>query len=204
MAENNSYYDIKEKIKGEVKAGLCSILAASMLASGCATPTCIKQRRALGRAEALNNRPYTEVTASDRGVEVRAGIEVKFNNLEELRKGAASALTAFGYGIIRPFYREFWKSTDESKLEYSGLTPFTGDGYIRGRGAETAGEWTRYAAIIAGILASQGSGSGSSAKNSDNPPGQDNKPSSRRDNSDSGSGSGSGGGDVPPSGGGDL
>jgi len=144
------------------KRTLLSLLAASALAGGCATPNSIKERRYLGEQGKLDNDTYTRVTANERGAMVRAGITVKFNNLKELREGTASALTAFGYGFFRPFYGEFWRPSQPGKLEYSGLAILNKAGYKEGMQAQTVGEWTRYIALIAGgILASRGSNGGS-------------------------------------------
>jgi hypothetical protein len=145
MAKQNS------NTRGKAKAGLCALLATLVTGAGCATPLCIKERRMLAQQGKLDNEVYTDVSAADRDYAVNVGIRVNFDSFKDLREGAASAGTAFGYGIVRPLYSEFWHPTDTNKLEYSGLTPVTSYGYINGRKAETAGEWARYLAIIGGV-----------------------------------------------------
>jgi len=129
------------------------LIAAGMIAaSGCATPNCIKERRYLGLQGKLDNSTFTQVSANDKETMVRAGIKVDFNNVKELMGNTASATTAFGYGFIRPIYREFWVSSKPEKLEYSGLAPFTRLGYTFGRKAESAGELTRYLLFVLPFL----------------------------------------------------
>ena len=141
---------------GSYKKYLAGVLAAGMLASGCATPNCIKERRYLALEGKLDNSTYTQVSANDRDTMVRAGITVNFNNAKDLVDGAASAFTALGYGFIRPLYGEFWRPSKPEKFEYSGLTPLLPSGYQAGRKSETLGEWLRYAAIVFGVCNKNG------------------------------------------------
>ena len=146
----------------KAKLGLCGLLAGLTFATGCATPNCIKERRYLASQGKLNSSTYTSITVDDRDTMVKAGVVVNFNSAQELLHDTAGALTAFGYGVIRPIFREFWQESDTNVLEYSGLTPFTESGYIAGRKSETAGEWARYIALAAGLFGGKGGSSGGS------------------------------------------
>jgi len=160
-------YSLRNIGKAFVNTGLAAIVAGSVLAgsilqSGCATPNCIKERRYLGAQGKLNSGTYLEFTANEKEAVAKAGISVNFNNLKELREGAASAGTAFVYGFVRPAYREFYSSNKPDQYEFNGLAPFNSFGYQDGRKAETTGEWLRNLFIIYGVsqLGKNGKGSG--------------------------------------------
>ncbi len=172
MTTNYSKYSLRNVVKAIVNTGLAAIVAGSVLAgsfSGCATPNCIKERRYLGAQGKLNNSTYTQVSVDDRNSMVKAGISLDFNNLKELKEEAASAVTALGYGVIRPVFREFWSSNKPDQYEFNGLAPFTASGYRDGRKAETIGELLRYIAIIYGASQALDGGSSGSESTSSGP-----------------------------------
>jgi hypothetical protein len=139
-----------------VAAGL--IAGAIALSTGCATPQGIQNRRALYSQGRLNGNAQLEARANNSETYLGVGVNINFNNLREIPGEATGALGAFGYGLIRPGFKEFWEPG-----EYSGLSPFMSKGWESGRKAESVGELTRYLAIISGVVAAS-SGGGSSSK----------------------------------------
>jgi len=165
----NNKEEKKSNFLGRVRtAGLATLAGAmSLYSTGCATPQAIQARRYLAEQGELHNVPFSQFEASPEGeLAVRGGIDITFGEFYEIPREAASGLAAFGYGIVKPGFREFY----DLDSKYNGLTIFyDGNRYIDGNKSEAFGEWTRWGAIGVG-LAGMGNKGGSG---SDKRPGEE-------------------------------
>lgn len=128
---------------------LATLASVLLLASGCATPQSIQNRRVLGRAGLLDAEPFTEISANNGNYQVRTGVRVPFKNVRDIPSSVATGLGAYLYGVAKPAFEEFWTIGNE----YNGTDIFRREAYIEGRKAETGGELSRIALFFGGIAA---------------------------------------------------